>query len=270
MYAQFGDGLTNGAPSRFYRLSYARHGTSEFTPVTAPLADTRYPKSTLTGETHILGPTTVNGVPALYEVRNFSDYYWCNPDWIGSWLSRLTEPDTGKYVLRLEVLDQNGALLTTDLGVDYRDGTDLTPPAVLPPMRDHCDLVITLDNKAPVVDLTIPAVVNPCGVIPWASVPPLNIQVNVSQENNRLHGWGLYYTKGVNPTTHYLGGGPFAFNAGTPGPITPSVPGDELLTGLTTTCAFALKLWAKAHVRDGRNFIYYTEQMKAIAIEKCS
>jgi hypothetical protein len=267
VYGQFGDNLTTGAPARYYRLSYAKQGSSEFIPITASLADTRVAKSTLFSENHPLGPMTVNGVPALYEVRNFSDYYWYNPDWLGTWYSWLAEADTGKYILRLEVFDQNGVKLTSAMGVDYRDGT-VAPPAVLPPMLDRCDLVITLDNKGPVVDLTIPAVLNECGVIPFSSVPPLDFQVNVSQENSRLHSWGLYYTKGINPTVHYLAG-PFTFNGGTPGPITPTVSGAALLVGLTSTCAFSLKLWATAHVRDGRNFIFYDEQMKSIAIEKC-
>jgi hypothetical protein len=267
VYGQFGDALTTGAPARYYRLSYAGQGSSEFTPITTSLSDTRVAKGTLFSETHLLGPQTVNGVSALYEVRNFSDFYWYNPDWIGTWYSWLAEQDSGIYILRLEVFDQNGAKLTSAMGVDYRDGT-VAPPAVLPPMLDRCDLVITLDNKPPVVDLQIPAVLNECGVIPWSPALSLNFAVHISQDNNRLHSWGLYYTKGINPTEHYLAG-PITFNAGTPGPITPTVSGAALLAALTSTCAFALKLWATAHVRDGRYFIYYREQMKAIAIEKC-
>jgi len=267
LYAQFGDALATGSPARYYRLSYAKSGSTEFTPVTAGLSDTRVAKGSLFSETHTLGPKTVNGVPALYEVRDFSDYYWYNPDWIGVWYSWLAEADTGKYVLRLEVFDENGAKLTSAMGVNYLDGT-VAPPAILPAMTDRCDLVITLDNKAPVVNLTIPAVLNECGVIPWSSVPPLDFKVDVSQENGRLHSWGLYYTKGVNPAVTYLAG-PFSFNAGTPGPVTPTVSGNQMLVGLTGTCAFALKLWATAHIRDGRQFIYYTEQMKAVAVEKC-
>ncbi len=274
VYGQFGDALTTGAPVRYYRLSYAREGSSEFTPVTASLADTRVAKATLFSETHTLGPKTINGVPALYEVRNFSDYYWYNPDWLGTWYSWLAEADTGKYILRLEVFDQNGLKLTSAMGVDYRDGT-VPPPAVLPPMTDRCDLVITLDNKAPDVELTIPAVINECGVIPWTPALSLDFQVQVSQENNRLRSWGFYYTKGVNPAINYLDSG--VSNNGLPGSINKTVsggtaapaPGTGMLAGLDTTCAFALKLWAYAHVRDGRNFIYYREQMKAIAIEKC-
>lgn len=275
VYGQFGDGLTTGTPARYYRLSYAKLGSSEFTPVTAPLGDTRVSKGTLFSESHDLGPKTINGVPALYEVRDFSDYYWYNPDWIGTWHSQLAEADTGTYVLRLEVFDENGSKLTTAMGVDYRDGT-VAPPATLPPMTDRCDLVITLDNKAPEVELTIPAVINACGVIPWTPALTLNLQVHVSQENNRLRSWGLYYTKGVNPTVHYLATG--SSNSGLPGTVNQTVsggsamppPGTGMLANLNSTCAFALKLYAYAHVRDGRNFIYYREQIKAIAVEKCA
>jgi hypothetical protein len=274
VYGQFGDALSTGVPARYYRLSFAKHGTSEFTPITASLDDTRVAKSTLFSETHILGPKTINGVPALYEVRNFSDYYWYNPDWLGTWYSWLAEADTDKYVLRLEVFDQNGVKITSAMGVDYRDGT-VSPPAVLPTMLDRCDLVITLDNKAPEVELTIPAVLNECGVIPWTPALSLNFQIQVSHENNRLRSWGLYYTKGVNPTIHYLASG--VSNNGLPGSINQTVsggtaapsPGTGMLAGLNSTCALALKLWATAHVRDGRHFIYYREQLKAIAVEKC-
>jgi hypothetical protein len=176
--------------------------------------------------------------------------------------------------LRLEVFDQNGSKLTSALGVDYRDGT-VAPPAVLPAMLNRCDLVITLDNKGPEVELTIPAVINECGVIPWTPALSLNFQVQVSQENNRLRSWGLYYTKGVNPAVHYLASG--SSTNGLPGSVSQMVsggtaapaPGTGMLAGLSTTCAFALKLYATAHVRDGRNFIYYKEQIKAIAVEKC-
>jgi hypothetical protein len=165
VYGQFGDDLSDGSPARYYRLSYAKQGSSQFTPITAELSDTRVNKGTLFSDTYTLGPKTVNGVPALYEVRNFDDYYWYNLDWIGTWHSWLAEEDTGTYILRLEVFDENGVKMTS-AQVDYRDGT-VTPPAVLPPMLDRCDLVITLDNKAPNLTLLTPAT-NECGVIPWS------------------------------------------------------------------------------------------------------
>ncbi|HEV8485287.1 MAG TPA: hypothetical protein VGV87_17220 [Blastocatellia bacterium] len=280
VYAQFGDDLTDGSPARYYRLSYARQGTSDFTPITTPLSDTRVNKLSFFSESHTLGPQVVNGVPALFEVRNFAGYYWYNPDWIGTWYSWLAEADANTYILRLEVFDQNGVLLTS-ASVDYRDGT-VTPPTTLPPMTqpprtsvppavrvDRCDLVITLDNKPPVVDLQIPAVLNDCGVIPFASVPPLDFNAHVFQENGRLNSWALTYTHGVLPAVHSLPGGGGSSTSGAPATINQTVSGSPLLVGLTTTCAFALKLSATAHIRDGRNFIYYVEQIKAIAIEKC-
>lgn len=266
IFAQFGDALSTGAPPRYYRLSYAKQGSLSFTPLTAELTDTRVNKGTLFSESHNLGPLTVNGVPALYEVRDFTNYYWYNPDWIGSWYTPPIEPDTGAYILRLEVFDQNGVKLTSAMGVDYRDGT-VAPPAVLPPMLDRCDLVITLDNKRPDLTLTTPAV-NACGVIPWSPSLTLNFGVVVSQQNNRLRSWGFQYTKGVNPAVTVLASG--SSNNGLPGTVIQSVSGAPLLVGLTTTCAFALKLWAYPHIRNGYSFIYYTEEIQAIAIEKCS
>jgi hypothetical protein len=65
VYGQFGDDLSDGTPPRYYRLSYAKQGSSNFTPITTPLKDTRVTKTTLFSADHNLGPLTVNGVPAL-------------------------------------------------------------------------------------------------------------------------------------------------------------------------------------------------------------
>jgi hypothetical protein len=280
VYGQFGDNLTRSDPGHgdpppyfYYRLSYAKSGSpdGDFKFIDVDLNDTRVSKSTLIGQSHKLGPYTVNSVPSLYEVRNFNDYYWYNPDWIGTWHSWLAEEDTGTYILRLEVFDKNGVKLNTASGtVDYRNGAGVgngTPPAPLPPMIDHCDLVITLDNKAPKAELTIPTVTNDCGVIPWTSVPPLDFYVNASQENNRLRGWQLWYTKGVGSEQPLDSS--FSSN-GLPGSFTNHlVSGAPLLVGLTGTCAFALRLRAWAHIRNGYSFLYYDEDIDAIAIEKC-
>lgn len=280
VYGQFGDDLAQSDPAHgdpppyfYYRLSYAKQGSSDddFKYIDVNLNDTRVDKATLTGQSHKLGPYTVNGVPSLYEIRNFSDYYWYNPDWIGIWHSWLAEEDTGIYILRMEVFDKNGVKLNTASGtVDYRNGAGIgngIPPAPLPPMIDHCDLVITLDNKRPKAELEIPGVINACGVIPWAAVPPLDFYVNASQENNRLRGWQLWYTKGVGAEQTLTSS--FSTN-GLPGSYTNHlVSGAPLLVGLTTTCAFALRLRSWAHVRNGRHFIFYDEDIDAIAIEKC-
>ena len=58
-------------------------------------------------------------------------------------------------------------------------------------------------------------------------------------------------------------------NTGSPGSVNAIVSGAPMLVGLNSTCAFALKLWAWPHIRNGYGFIYYNEQIKAIAIEKC-
>ena len=291
VFGQFGDALTTGAPQRYYRLSYKNgpanpadpNDNSGFVAITQPLYDTRVDKSTLIADGHLLGPQpatpAINNESALYEIRNFSDFYWYNPDWIGIWPSELAEADTGKYVLRLEVFDQHGMKLSTAAGVDYRNGADTgngTPPAPLPPMTDRCDLVITLDNKPAVVDLQIPGVLNACGVIPWNAALMLNFNVNASQENGRLYSWELQYAKGVTSNFVPLGGNTSA--AGTLSPVSTVVSGAALLVGLTTTCAFALRLSAWAHIRNGYGFAYPpsltpvvapSQQIKAIAVEKC-
>src|SRR5262245_29840606 len=271
IHAQFGTALSRSLPipgataPYFYRLSRSRDGVA-FTAITTELADTRVNQVTLFSETHTLGPQTVNGVPGLYEVRDFANYYWYNPDWIGHWNTAETESDSDTFIVRLEVFDANGVKLNSTQ-VDYRDGT-VAPPAVLPPMLDRCDLRITIDNKAPVVSLSIPAAINDCGVVPWAAAGGLSFDVNVTQENGRLNSWQLEYTKGVLPAVHPLASG--SSDSGAPATVVQNVSGAPLLVGVTSTCAFALKLWATAHIRNGYGPIYYRETIKAIAIEKCS
>lgn len=289
IYANFGAGLSSAAPQRYYRLSYAKKtgpGTppdSAFNPITTPPAlwDTRVDKTTLASSTHKLGPYPVGLLPGLYEVRNTADYYWYNANLIGEWYSWIQEPSTGTYVLRLEMFDAAGNKLTTASGlVDYRDGT-VPPPGTLPSMTDHCDLVVLLDNKT--VDLpilTTPAV-NACGVVPWVPNLTLNFGLHVQQGHGRLHAWGFYYTKGVDPTPHTLSSGsPSNNQSGFPDPVNQSVvvaSSDPMIAGLTSTCAYALKLWGYAHVTDGshnylgwHNYLFYRETLQAIAIEKCS
>ncbi|HAC34860.1 MAG TPA: hypothetical protein DCF45_10115 [Gammaproteobacteria bacterium] len=280
IYGQFGDDLTRSdsgeggaTPYYYYRLSYAPQGSSDadFKYIDIDLNDTRVDKATLNGQSHKLGPYLINGEPSLYEPRNFEDYYWYNPDRIGTWHSWLAEADTGTYILRLEVFDQNGNKLDSSSGiVDYRNGAGTgngSVPSPLPPMTDHCDLVITLDNKRPVAEISVPGVVNDCGVIPWSAVPPLDIDISVSQENNRLLGYNLWYTKGVG--SEQLLTPPVRSNNGLPGSYNVTVSGAPLLSGLTTTCAFALRLRAWSYVRNGRHWVYSDQDIDAIAIEKC-
>lgn len=270
IHGQFGSTLK----ARYYRLSHAKNGSDEFTPLNTPLADTRVAKDTLNCETRTLGPVSVNGIPCMYELRDFENYHWFNPSLIGTWQSWLTETNTGKYVLRLEVFDQNGVKLASPDTADYRDGT-VMPPAPPAQMQDHCDLIITLDNKEPEVDLAITSEINANGVIPVINGMSLDFQVRIEQENNRLRSWGLYYTKGIGTTTHDLASG-FS-NNGLPGSINQNIrggtlipqPGTGMLANLNNdTCAYALKLWTTAHIRDGRHFIYYKEQVKVFAVEK--
>jgi hypothetical protein len=121
---------------------------------------------------------------------------------------------------------------------------------------------------------------NDCGLIEWVPGLTLNFDVNVHQGHGRLHAWGLYYTKGTDPTAHGLGGG--TSNSGAPDPViqTITVPSNDpmqpMIYNLTGTCAYALKLWGYAHVTDGthnylgqHNYLFYDETLQAIAVEKC-
>jgi hypothetical protein len=157
IHARLGDTLSKAGaiagatPPYYYRLSHTGDGIN-FTPITTKLKDTRVDKGSLMSTSHTLGPKAVGTQPALYEIRDFENYYWYNPDLIAHWITaRVTHsgawtkviPD-GKYTLRLELFDATGTLLTS-AKVDYRDGT-VAPPAILPPLYP-CDLVIAVDNN---------------------------------------------------------------------------------------------------------------------------
>ena len=252
VHAQFGTVLSGALPipgaaaPYFYRLSRSSDGVN-FTAITTELADTRVNQLTLFSETHTLGPQTVNGVPALYEVRDFANYYWYNPDWIGYWNTVETEPDSATYIVRLEVFDANGVKLDSTQ-VDYRDGT-VAPQAVLPPMLDRCDLRITIDNKPPVVDLAIPAVINACGVVPWGAAGGLSFDVSVTQRTGACIRGSWSTRRASCPAC--TGWRAAASNNGAPATVNQNVSGAPLLVGVTTTCAFAVKLHATAHIRNG-------------------
>ena len=262
--AAIGKGLSEAPNPFYYRISVSKSGGA-FQILNEPLSDTRVDKITLTSQSYALGPNTINAVPALYEIRNTQNYYWYFPDLVGIWDTVAAEPDHDRYVVRLEVFDHNG-VKQTSATVDYRDGT-VPPPGPLPPMPDHIDLVLAIDNKKAELTLDVPAATNECGVVPFASTP-FNINTSVTQPNGRLYAWDLYYEKGLLGVQHFLTGesnvnglSPLPRNA-----VTSSAP---FTTGLTTTCAFSLILDAWALIRNGYGFVYFSQLIKAVAVEKC-
>jgi hypothetical protein len=270
--AAMGKGLTEAVDPYYYRLSVGpgRGATAgPFKPITSGLADTRVDKLTLTSESHALGPQVVNGQAALYEVRNTKDYYWYWPDLIGYWFTPTEVPDEGLYTVRLEVFDKNGVKLTSAV-VDYRDGT-VAPPAVLPPMPDHCDLVLQIDNVAPTITLDVPKAGPECGVVKFTDVPFV-IKPSVTQANGRLYWWRLSYVKGLSSaeTTMVSESSPAGLS-----PLPRPLPGPDITsapftTGLGTTCAFSLIVDAWSHIRNGYGLVYYGRLVKPVAVEKCS
>ncbi|MDX2428017.1 MAG: hypothetical protein QNK22_04960 [Xanthomonadales bacterium] len=277
IFAQFGTALSLGA--HYYRLSYAKTSGGGSTFLNAILKDTRVHRLTNFSETHMLGPHTVGGEPSLYEIRDFQTYLWYHADLIGLWGTAF-ETDQGTYRLRLEVFDNSGNKLGAG-AVNYLDGT-VAPPAVLPSTGfDWADLVTHLDNKAPTAELNVHNLVDPaCGVIKWTPGMTLQIDVDIVQENGRLHDWGLWWQKGVTGGSGQIknSGGPASTN-GSPFAIHGTFPGiddasnNNLTSGLTSTCAFAFHVWAYSHVRNGDKWlssILRGNDDVAIAVEKCS
>ncbi|MBL8056749.1 MAG: hypothetical protein JNK29_08625 [Anaerolineales bacterium] len=262
----FGAALTTGAPKRYYRLSY-RKGGDPFKPIRTALGDTRVNKVSFVSESVTLGPQIVNGVPDLYEIRNTADYYWYNLDKLGWWNTEAVELDEGLYTLRLEVFNELGVKLTS-ADVDYRDGT-VAPPGPLPAMLDRCDLQLLVDNRPPDLALNVPKAGGPCGVVKWADVPGLTIDITATQDNGRLYSWVLTYVKGLSGGSGVLGSAANGAGLG-PLPINLAVSAAPMTAGLTSTCAFALTLGAWPLVRDGFSAIHHASLTKAIAIEKCS
>lgn len=271
--AVFGDTLTNGLVKRYYKLSIRKtNSLGAFTDINVPLSDTRVHKGTLLSETYGLGPFTVNGIQNLYEIRDMNNYYWYNIQKIGAWLTEspgayplLFVADEDKYVLRLEVFDQNGVKLSS-AQVDYRDGT-ASPGGVLPAMTDRCDLILQIDNKAPVLDIQIPAAAGECGVVKHADTP-FNIHSTINQENGRLYWWHLSYYKGLTG-----GGDTLDSDYSYTGLITPVnnvVSSTPMTAGLTSTCAFSLLLQAWPLARNGYGLIHHHQINRAVAVEKCN
>jgi hypothetical protein len=276
----FGDDLTRSDPAIsdslpyfYYRLSYAKQVSKddEFQAVDLTLNDIRVDKTTLAGKTHKLGPYHINNEANLYEVRNFNDYYWYKPDQLGTWDSLSAEKNTNTYTLQLELFDKNGTKLNTSSGlVNYRNGAgdgDCSRPMPLPPMLDHCHLTITLDNKEPTVSVSSPGISSRHGVIPWNSTLPLNFTVNVSQANERLQHWHLKYAN--NMDNNFLTLTERYSNNGLPGSFSNLlISGNDLINDTNNNKTFSVKLWALSHIRNGYGFIYHSQDVDTITIEK--
>jgi hypothetical protein len=260
--------LLTGSPKRYYKLSWAPEGSSDFTPIQTTLSALR---SAIGGtfDTYVLGPQpTGSPLAGLYEVQDFN-HWWLMPGApggsgmvLGVWDTSF-EADQGAYVVRMEVYDEAGNKITT-MQFDRHAG-DGTGVDHVTPVTDHLDLGFYIDNKPVEFNLTTPAT-NDCGVIPWSPTLNLLVHVHAEQENGRVNSWDLDYVRGVTTTRLDLGAG--NFNAGQ-GVVDVDVDANGLLTGLTTTCAFALMLRAWAHVRGDWGWAYYGEKIYAIAIEKC-
>lgn len=262
--------LLTGSPKRYYKLSWAPVGSSSFTPIQTPLSALR---SAFGGtfETYLLGPQPSGPLAGLYEVQD-TNHWWLMPGVpggsgmvIGLWDTSF-ESDQGAYILRMEVYDDAGNKITAMQFDNHGGNGSGNDPNPVPTTTDHLDLKFHIDNKPVTFYLTTPAT-NECGVIPWSPSLSITLHVHAEQENGRVHSWDLRYVKGVNPTRIFLDDG--VYNAGT-SPVDVDVNADSLLVGLNSTCAFALILTVWSHVRNNWGFAWVDEQIRAIAIERCS
>ena len=91
----------------------------------------------------------------------------------------------------------------------------------------------------------------------------------MTQPNGHLLAWSLYYEKGLIGVQNYMAGESNASGL-SPLPRNASTSSASFTNGLTTTCAFSLILDAWAHIRNGHGFIYFSQLIKSVAVEKCS
>ena len=264
----------------YYRLQWKPEGApdSSFQPVLTPLIAKRaVPLGSFFDYT--LGPNTVGGNPGLYEVQD-AFHWWLMPGVpggpgtvIGLWDSNF-ETDEGSYVLRLDMFNSAGAPLAAIQYPNHGGNGSGMDPAPPPISVGFLDTLVHVDNKPVAFSLGVPAA-NDCGIITWSETLPgtLTFQVHESQENGRVHSWTLDYTKGITATGGTLGTG--TYNTGT-ALVNVAVPGAPMLVDLSTpsgyiesSCAFALRLNAWAHIRGNWGFIWYGEKLYAVAVERC-
>ena len=261
--ASIGTGLSSGPNPYYYQVSLSKNG-GPFQPFNGPLSDTRVNQVTLVSNSYALGPQVVAGVPSLYEIRNTSNYYWYHPDLVAQWDTAVTEPDTGLYTVRIVVYDNTGTPQTSAT-VSYLDGT-VPPPGPLPPMTDHIDLLLEIDNNNAVLSLNVPAASSLCGVVPYTATP-FTIDTSVTQPENRLYWWELYYEQGLSGVQNPMTG---ASNpAGLSVPQNAATSTTHSQARLASTCAFSLILQAEPLIRNGYGLVYFAQLINSIAVEKC-
>jgi len=281
--------LKDGTSTRYYRLSYAEATTlgtvpadSEFVPIMRSLEVLR---ASFIGafQTYVLGPKTIGSEVGLFEVQD-TQHWWIMP-WsaapyltvgggmiLGVWPTTIFENDQGTYFLRMEVFDQTGTKMASVQFPNHEgdgSGNDPDPPPI---MTGHLDIKVHIDNKLMTYNLVTPAP-DPCGIIPWSPGLALNFTVEASQVNGRVHLWSLHYVKGTVSVEHYLGSNEYTNGVLN---VNETVSGASMLIDPSTTsgqleksCAFALILRARSHVRVNHGWHHYANKEYAIAIEKC-
>jgi hypothetical protein len=264
----------------YYRLQWKPQGApdSSFQPIITALSALRAAPFGAFSD-YTLGPHTIAGVSGLYEVQD-AFHWWLMPGVpggpgtvIGLWDTSF-ESDEGSYVLRMDMFDAAGNPLATIQYPNHGGNGTGIDPAPPPIVVGQLDTLVHVDNKPVDYSLGVPAA-NSCGIIPWTPTLPatLTFAVHATQENGRVHEWRLDYTKGTTAAGDNLGD--VSYNSGL-SPVNVMVPGGTMLIDPSTpsgyiesSCAFALRLQAWAHVRGNWGFIWYGEKLYAIAVERC-
>jgi hypothetical protein len=269
------------AGTLYYRLQWKPEGAadSSFQPIITALSALRATPFGAFSD-YTLGPHTIAGVSGLYEVQD-AFHWWLMPGVpggpgtvIGLWDTAF-ESDEGSYVLRMDMFDAAGNPLATIQYPNHGGNGTGIDPAPPPIVVGQLDTLVHVDNKPVDYSLGVPAA-NSCGIIPWTPTLPatLTFAVHASQENGRVHEWRLDYTKGTTASGGNLGD--VSYNGGL-SPVNVMVPGGVMLIDPSTpsgyiesSCAFALRLQAWAHIRGNWGFIWYGEKLYAIAVERCT
>lgn len=290
---QFHDQLRNILPPangvRYYRWSYRKHGTANWTPIETPIIH-RYLTQIAPGKYVILaeklGPNSKGGEDDLFFVPNPNKSWldnrndlayaiWYTATWDGS--KYVPQVPDGKYDLRLEMFDKNGKKLKPTAGFKYT-----LPTGPLGPVDDmlfvesdgSLILHLHIDNKDTVSDVKSIALngvkVGDCQFLEYAdknndTVDIEYVAYHPTTSHNFLHHYNLTIRRGISGTAVAS----VYETTPAPTPITKSYNIVDLL-GLYEQCAFAVWLYTWPRTRDGHSRIraYEDSDTSAFALVK--
>ena len=249
IYANFSHDLANGSLMRYYWLSYAKAGTSTFTPIDTTLSD--YRASIVTPPHNFPSPcagAAASGPTAgMYEVRD-REHYWLEEGLGGGGRTAFgTRPRPSWTKAPTSCAWKCSTRRATRCPPCNTRTTRATAPACRPPSHPSSPGTTTSAHGQQAADVR-PDHPGQQRMRRDRLAAPQSAELpcDAEQENGRVNSWILEYVKGINLTRHTLGSA--TYNAGT-SPVSVDVNGNAMVAGVTSTCAFALLLRAWSHVR---------------------